>query len=35
MGLLWTGAALMYAGVTLPEPMGDYPVYTLHLRAEE
>ncbi len=34
MGLLWTGAALMYAGVTLPEPMGDYPVYTLHLRAE-
>ncbi len=33
---LWSGAALMYAGLSLPRMMGDYPGVQIHLkRAEE
>ena len=31
----WSGAALLYAGLTLPRMMGDYPSLRLHLKKTE
>ncbi len=32
---LWSGAALLYAGLTLPRLMGDYPAVVIHLIKED
>ena len=32
---LWSGAALLYAGISLPRMMGDYPCAQIHLKKTE